>query len=192
MIEDSNPSFEIPFGFAGGLYDSETGLIRFGYRDYDPVIGRWTARDPIGFSGEDTNLYGYVFQDPVNFIDRSGLIAIGNCDINVFTGKTVCSKTVGNEKQSCKFSSNGDISCKAKRGPLVCEVEYDSEADEVNWDYEISTPGFDWFRAKYEAAKLALEVGADYVESQAQSFIDKYNQNRSDAAGEAFNGGAAN
>ena len=59
----------IPFGFAGGLYDPDTGLVRFGARDYDPETGRWTAKDPIGFAGGDTNLYGYVLNDPVNWID---------------------------------------------------------------------------------------------------------------------------
>jgi YD repeat-containing protein len=34
----------IPFGFAGGLYDSDTGLVRFGVRDYDPT----TAVDEQG------------------------------------------------------------------------------------------------------------------------------------------------
>ena len=32
-----------PFGFAGGLYDHQTGLIRFGARDYDSEAGRWTG-----------------------------------------------------------------------------------------------------------------------------------------------------
>ncbi|WP_049722417.1 RHS repeat domain-containing protein [Gilvimarinus polysaccharolyticus] len=74
VIEDSNPTFSIPFGFAGGLYDADTGLVRFGFRDYDPVIGRWTARDPIGFGGGDTNLYGYVLGSPVNWVDPNGLL----------------------------------------------------------------------------------------------------------------------
>ncbi|MCC5859922.1 MAG: RHS repeat-associated core domain-containing protein [Ectothiorhodospiraceae bacterium] len=73
IIRDSNPDFTIPFGFAGGLHDPDTGLIRFGYRDYDPDTGRWTARDPIGFAGGDTNLYGYVVNNPINFIDPDGL-----------------------------------------------------------------------------------------------------------------------
>ena len=47
--------------------------MRFGYRDYDPHTGRWTARDPIGFAGGDSNLYGYVHGDPINFIDPLGL-----------------------------------------------------------------------------------------------------------------------
>ena len=56
-----------------GLADSDTGLVRFGYRDYDPETGRWTARDPIGFEGGDTNLYGYTWSNPVNFTDPFGL-----------------------------------------------------------------------------------------------------------------------
>ena len=68
---DTNPGFQ-PFGFAGGLYDRDTGLIRFGARDYDPETGRWLSKDPIRFAGGDTNLYGYVFGDPVNFADPYG------------------------------------------------------------------------------------------------------------------------
>jgi|GEM_PF-614797 len=73
VLQDTNPGFQ-PFGFAGGLYEAATGLVRFGARDYDAESGRWTARDPIGFSGGDTNLYGYVFSDPVNWIDSNGLM----------------------------------------------------------------------------------------------------------------------
>ncbi|MGH7772357.1 MAG: RHS repeat-associated core domain-containing protein, partial [Candidatus Binatia bacterium] len=72
VILDTHPGFQ-PFGFAGGLYDRDTGLVRFGARDYDPETGRWTAKDPIQFAGGDTNLYGYVLNDPVNWIDPLGL-----------------------------------------------------------------------------------------------------------------------
>lgn len=71
VLQDTNPGFQ-PFGFAGGLYDPDTGLVRFGARDYDPETGRWTARDPLGFGGGDTNLYAYVGSDPVNYIDPTG------------------------------------------------------------------------------------------------------------------------
>jgi len=71
---DTNPGFQ-PFGFAGGLYDQHTKLTRFGARDYDAFSGRWTAKDPIGFSGGDMNMYGYVMNNPVNMIDTSGLCA---------------------------------------------------------------------------------------------------------------------
>lgn len=73
VIDDTNPGFQ-PFGFAGGLYDRDTKLVRFGARDYEAETGRWTAKDPIRFSGNDSNLYGYVVNDPVNYIDYNGLI----------------------------------------------------------------------------------------------------------------------
>jgi RHS repeat-associated protein len=73
ILGDSNLGFAVPFGFAGGLHDRDTDLVRFGFRDYMSEIGRWTAKDPILFAGGDTNLYGYVGNDPVNFVDQDGL-----------------------------------------------------------------------------------------------------------------------
>jgi RHS repeat-associated protein len=72
VIVDTNPGFQ-PFGFGGGLYDRDTGLVRFGVRDYDPETGRWTTPDPIRFDGGQPNLYVYVHNDPVNLLDPSGL-----------------------------------------------------------------------------------------------------------------------
>ncbi|MCP4136470.1 MAG: hypothetical protein GY754_36210 [bacterium] len=73
IISDSDPAFTVPFGFAGGLHDRDTALVRFGYRDYDPDAGRWTAKDPIRFLSGTTDLYGYCSNDPINFTDPSGL-----------------------------------------------------------------------------------------------------------------------
>jgi RHS repeat-associated protein len=71
VLNDTNPGFQ-PFGFAGGIYDADTGLVRFGVRDYDPETGRWTTKDPLGFASEETNLYQYAGGDPVNYIDSNG------------------------------------------------------------------------------------------------------------------------
>ncbi|MBP6669029.1 MAG: hypothetical protein KA180_06240 [Gemmatimonadales bacterium] len=69
-----------PFGFAGGLEDAATGLVRFGARDYIPALGRWTAKDPIGFAGGNSGLYEYVRSDPVNMVDITGLRAYSACE----------------------------------------------------------------------------------------------------------------
>lgn len=71
VIADSNPSVGLVFGFAGGMADPEHELIRFGARDYQPSMGRWTAKDSILFNG-GLNLYGYVANDPVNWVDPKG------------------------------------------------------------------------------------------------------------------------
>ncbi len=57
---------------AGGLYDRDTGLVRFGARDYDPMLGRWSVKDPIRFAGGSTNLYAYVLNNPINLVDPNG------------------------------------------------------------------------------------------------------------------------
>ena len=41
-------------------------------RDYDPVTGSWTAKDPLRFAGGDTDLYRYANGDPIDHIDPSG------------------------------------------------------------------------------------------------------------------------
>jgi len=78
MLHPYSSRSKQPFGFAGGLYDQDTGLVHFGARDYDPFTGRWTAKDPILFKGGETSLYGYTGDDPVNFIDPTGLASCGN------------------------------------------------------------------------------------------------------------------
>jgi len=72
VLEDTSPGF-IPFGFAGGLYDPDTSLVRFGARDYDPSLGRWLSKDPIRFSGGQRYIYAYLDNDPCNGIDPTRL-----------------------------------------------------------------------------------------------------------------------
>jgi RHS repeat-associated protein len=69
-----------PFGFAGGVWDVTTGIVRFGAWDYDPQARRWTQKDPIRFDG-DTNIYAYGGNDPVNGIDPSGEFYDPTCGI---------------------------------------------------------------------------------------------------------------
>jgi len=71
VISNTNPEFQ-PFGYAGGLVDGHTDLIRFGVRDYDSSVGRWTSKDPIGFSSGGVNIYLYCENDPIDFIDING------------------------------------------------------------------------------------------------------------------------
>jgi len=68
---DTAPGFQ-PFGFAGGLYDPDTGLVRFGRRDYDAATGRWAAKDHLGVLGGDPNVYVYVDSDPLTYFDAFG------------------------------------------------------------------------------------------------------------------------
>jgi RHS repeat-associated protein len=77
VLSETGAGFQ-PFGFAGGLYDVTTELVRFGARDYDPATGRWTAKDVIGFAGRQANQYAYVNGEPVNRVDPGGRSEMGS------------------------------------------------------------------------------------------------------------------
>ncbi len=59
--------------FPGQYYDAETGLHYNFQRYYDSEIGRYLRVDPIGFAGGDVNLYVYVWNNPINWVDPLGL-----------------------------------------------------------------------------------------------------------------------
>ncbi len=97
ILQDTNPNFQVPFGFAGGLHDTDTNLVHFGYREYDPQTGKWTTKDPIDFNGGDSNLYGYVLGDPVNFIDPDGLMGLGRLPLPRYFPNRLLPRTKGGD-----------------------------------------------------------------------------------------------
>ena len=65
-----------PFGYTGRRYDPDTGLYYYRARDYDPATGRFLQEDPIWFQAGDLNVYRYVWNNPLNWTDPSGLTAL--------------------------------------------------------------------------------------------------------------------
>ena len=62
------------FNFTGLYRHSKSNLDLATYRAYDPDLGRWLSRDPIGEDG-GLNLYAYVGNNPLNRVDFLGLRA---------------------------------------------------------------------------------------------------------------------
>jgi RHS repeat-associated protein len=84
---------------AGGLVDQVTGLAlsvhtNSGAREYDPVVGRWVEKDPIGFEGGTMGLYEYFGGRVVDRVDPGGLFfpgfACGLCGPSVTVGFAGC------------------------------------------------------------------------------------------------------
>jgi len=73
LLAQTGNAVRLPLGFAGGLFDADTGLTRFVWRDYDADTGRFTALDPLREKGGDKDWYGYCVDDPVNRVDKWGL-----------------------------------------------------------------------------------------------------------------------
>jgi len=70
VVVTGNMSFD--FGYTGHYRHAPSNLYLALYRAYDPTMGRWLNRDPIGEAG-GLNLYGYVLNNPVNLDDPLGL-----------------------------------------------------------------------------------------------------------------------
>ena len=76
----------------------------YGYRYYDPVMGRWPSRDPIGERG-GINLYGMVGNDPVGSVDVRGLHIFGSV-LGDFDCKKPCKELCRGRDRSCWVSCN--------------------------------------------------------------------------------------
>jgi RHS repeat-associated protein len=102
-IADSDPgapqsdaSFFLPIGFAGGIEDPVTGLVRFGLRDYDAAAGRFAERDPTLFTGSPLGLYAYAGGDPLDNRDPSGLFCLNFSGyFGVGGGGSLCADSKG-------------------------------------------------------------------------------------------------
>jgi RHS repeat-associated protein len=64
-----------------GREDDGTELYYYRARYYSPSLQRFISEDPIGFAGGDVNLYAYVWNNPVNFVDPSGLDGKGKGNV---------------------------------------------------------------------------------------------------------------
>ena len=69
-------STPVLFGFTGKYFDADTQLQNNVNRWYDATTGRWLSTDPIGFNGNDTNLYRYVGNGILKYNDVLGLQTI--------------------------------------------------------------------------------------------------------------------
>lgn len=72
-----NPGQQInnPWRYSSKRFDQETGFFYFGQRYYAPEIGRWITPDPAGFA-DGSNLYAYVHNQPLRYIDPDGRFAM--------------------------------------------------------------------------------------------------------------------
>ncbi len=74
VVNQTDPTALLPrFGFAGMVYDANTGMDYDNARYYDPVTGRFINQDPLGFGGGTANTYEYANNDPTSESDPSGL-----------------------------------------------------------------------------------------------------------------------
>ncbi len=74
-VMSTSGSADVDFGWTGKYRDDLTGLQYNINRWYDPQLGKWMSRDPIGFAAGQPNLSEYVGNSPTNAVDPFGLIS---------------------------------------------------------------------------------------------------------------------
>lgn len=81
VISESNPAIDTRYLFTGREFDQEIGLYYYRARYYNQTTGKFLSEDTLSFTAGDSNLYRYVFNNPVAFSDPTGeylpLLALG-------------------------------------------------------------------------------------------------------------------
>lgn len=161
ILLDTNPGFQ-PFGFAAGIHDRDTGLLHFGAREYDPGTGRWTTPDPAGFGGGDTNLYAYVFNDPVNLADPFGLWS------GIWPGMG----------PDWHHNRNGGLNCPPEMpDPYSGRPECPQEWESTGWSYEGRSPthgDYHTFRHEYGWQCVYDDNGGLVTDPESEGSFDYF------------------
>lgn len=91
-----------PYMFTGRRWDEESGTYFYRARQYDPLIGRFLQRDPLG-NIDSENLYQYTLNNPINYTDPTGEIVwdIAGFGLDVYFFQDSLSKF-----KSCKTWGN--------------------------------------------------------------------------------------
>ncbi|MGM0575120.1 MAG: RHS repeat-associated core domain-containing protein [Myxococcota bacterium] len=105
IIQDTAPGFQ-PFGFAGGVVDPDTGLVSMGRRDYDPELIRFLSRDPHGTGGGHWNPYVYARNDPVHYLDATGLDVLQALD-DIVMGDVEDEARLGGREAWARLNGHG-------------------------------------------------------------------------------------
>jgi RHS repeat-associated protein len=144
---------------------------RFPGRQYDPEVGRWLSRDPILFRGGDTNLFGYVANDPVNWTDSSGL------------DRRVCSRRIRNTPFAVGRVRHDFVEFKDKKGNVTTKSfgPHGAIKDEDPNSSENSCPAY---TSSSDQADAAAE---QYADKQAEKPYDLLDYNCQDYSTDVFN-----
>jgi len=125
-------SFRNSYAYTSREYDQEAGLYYYRARYYDPQDGRFISKDPIGFDGGDVNLYGYVQNNPVNWIDPWGLEAAFQIPVIVdpIPGRAGCNCSDLLD-QATKKNNDADYGYSGKHGPGPGKNKCNAFVDDV-------------------------------------------------------------
>lgn len=102
-----NPEFGNAYTYTAREWDRELGLYYYRARYYDPMEGRFISKDPIGFAGGDVNLYGYVVNNPIMYIDPYGTSPL-DCGMYFYYYYKCATKGLECKEEECRKIDDED------------------------------------------------------------------------------------
>jgi RHS repeat-associated protein len=128
-----------PFQYTGREFDSETGIYYYRARYYDSSGGRFLSEDPLRF-GIAPNFYAYVANDPVGYIDPSGLCPCGSHSVRLYYTPSYSTRYPFPDYHWYRQDSNGRWSSKHGLTPVGPQID--------NPDQDAAATGYGIFCAR--------------------------------------------
>jgi len=120
-----------PFRFSTKYQDDETDLLYYSFRYYGPSTGRWLSRDPLEEEIGGENLYAFVYNNPVDYLDQLGLCVSCASSLSAAAApppmaphQCQSGKLKFKRKSPKKYSSVADIQKKCNNAPACSTAPY--------------------------------------------------------------------
>ena len=164
--------------FSGKERDA-TGLYYFGYRYYQPWVGRWLSADPLG-TVDGLNLYAMAANNPVTIVDHGGLF---NLNVHTRLKKWLRRRRVDKSYRGMMGGSLWTGSIKSENSVKKLSTQNVERLRKLNYPltqdaYEFveRMKSLDYDLIHYSGAEVAVPDGTLYSKKELQIRKSKFSQ----------------